>query len=407
VACRSKFLLTGFYRSLTLANPFGAHRSRDRKGAAVLKFAPRQAARLLTPGIGIASFALFLALSFPAAADVAAGRAIFEGKGACLTCHAIGERGGSLGPELSKIGVTRSPESLRLALVNPDAEIEKEYFTVVAVTNLGLTVRGITLNEDDLSIQIRDSDGNLRSFLKDELKNVSREPRSLMPSYAGRLSAAEIDDVIVYLRTLRGPAPKLDPRTRQPHRAYSSIAFLDRIGRDAEERPDTLINALEIPAGAIVAEIGSGTGYYTWRLARTVGPSGKVFAVDIQQSMLDRTAETVRKHQTGNVELVLGDEETPRLPVGALDLVFIAHAYHEFSNPEAIMAAVNRSLKPGGRLATVEFAEGHPFGPQDKADRMTKEQIRAEIEPAGFDLDRVLDIVRIEHCLVFTKREEK
>jgi ubiquinone/menaquinone biosynthesis C-methylase UbiE len=225
-----------------------------------------------------------------------------------------------------------------------------------------------------------------------------------MPSYAARLTTAEIGDLVSYLRTLRGPEPKIGPRTRQPHHAYSSIAFLDRIGRDAEERPDTLISALQIPAGATVADLGSGTGYYTWRLARAVGPSGKVFAVDVQQAMLDRTAETVGKHQLGNVELVPADEARPRLPMGALDLVFIAHAYHEFSNPEAIILGVNQSLKQGGRLVVVEFAENHPFGPQDKGERMTEEQIRAEIEPAGFNLDRVLDIVRIEHCLVFTKR---
>jgi predicted methyltransferase len=84
---------------------------------------------------------------------------------------------------------------------------------------------------------------------------------------------------------------------------------------------------------------------------------------------------------------------------------FHAHAYHEFQNPEAMIAALKRCLKPAGRLVVVEFEEGHSFGPQNKAERMTEEQIRAEIEPAGFNLDRVLDIVRIEHCLVFTKRE--
>ena len=350
-------------------------------------------------------FAGLLALCVPAAGDAASGRAIFEGKGACLTCHAINGHGGSLGPDLSKIGVTRTAESLRLALVNPNAEIDKEYFTVVAVTKRGQTVRGIALNEDDLSIQIRDSDGNPRSFLKDDLKSVYREQRSLMPSYASRLTAAEIGDVVSYLRTLRGPAPKISTRTRQPHHAYSGVAFLDRIGRDAEERPDTLINALEIPAGTVVADVGSGTGYFTWRLARAVGASGKVFAVDVQQQMLDRTAEAVEKHQLSNVEFVLGDEGSPRLPAGALDLVFIAHAYHEFSNPEAMITAVNQSLKLGGRLVIVEFAEDHPFDPLDKTERMTEEQIRAEIEPAGFDLDRVLDIVRIEHCLIFTKRQ--
>jgi len=355
--------------------------------------------------LGWTKLAVLLALCIPAVGDAFSGKAIFEGKGACQTCHAIAGRGGSLGPDLGRIGVARSAEFLRLALLNPDAEIDSAYLTVVVVTKSGETVRGIALNEDDLSLQIRDSAGNLRSFLKDDLKSVGREQRSLMPSYAARLTAAEIGDLVSYLRTLRGPAPKVGTRTRQPHHAYSGVAFLDRIGRDAEERPETLINALEIPAGSTVAEIGSGTGYYTWRLARTVGPSGKLFAVDVQQAMLDRTAETIRKYQLGNVELVLGDETSPHLPSKALDLVFIANAYHEFSNPEAILAAAVQSLRPGGRLVVIEYAEGHPFGPLDKAQRMTEEQIRSEIEPAGFDLDRALDIVPIEHCLIFTRRQ--
>ena len=75
-----------------------------------------------------------------------------------------------------------------------------------------------------------------------------------------------------------------------------------------------------------------------------------------------------------------------------------------FPNPEAIIAAVNRALKPGGRLVIIEFAEGHPFGPQDKAERMTINQIRAEIEPLGFELDRVLELLPIQHGLIFTKR---
>lgn len=337
--------------------------------------------------------------------DAASGQAIFEGKGVCLSCHAVAGHGGSLGPDLSRIGITRSIESLRLALVNPDAEMNKQYFTVVVTTKLGQTVRGIGLNEDDISIQIRDIDGNPLSFLKEDLKSVRREQRSLMPSYANRLTEAEAGDLISYLRSLRGPAPAMGARTRQPHHAYSSVAFLDRIGRDAEERPDTLIDALEIPTGAAVAEIGSGTGYYTWRLGRAVGPTGKVFAVDVQPVMLERTSETIAEHQLINVELVLGEESNPHLPSGSLDVIFIAHAYHEFQNPEALIAALKQCLKPAGRLVVVEFAEGHSFGPQDKAERMTEEQIRAEIEAAGFDLDRVLEIVRIEHCLVFTKRE--
>jgi ubiquinone/menaquinone biosynthesis C-methylase UbiE len=226
-----------------------------------------------------------------------------------------------------------------------------------------------------------------------------------MPSYAGRISDEEIGDVVAYLRTLKGPPLPADAkRPRQPNHAYSDVTFLNRIGRDAEERPDSLVNALEIPAGATVAEIGSGTGYFTWRLAEKAGPGGKVFAVDIQQKMLDSTAETMKKHRLSNVALVLGGEDDPHLPSASLDLVFMANSYHEFSNPQAIITAVSRALKPDGRLVIVEFAEGRPFGPQDKTERMTINQIRAEIEPLGFELDRVMDLLPIQHGLIFTKR---
>src|ERR1700722_4375043 len=120
--------------------------------------------------------------------DAAAGEALFNGKAGCATCHSIDNRGASLGPDLEEIGVTRSMKSLRLALTDPDAEIFPEYYTVVVETKDGETVRGLSLNEDDLSIQIRDINGNPRSFLKDDLKSTHREERSLMPSYAPRLS---------------------------------------------------------------------------------------------------------------------------------------------------------------------------------------------------------------------------
>jgi len=353
-----------------------------------------------------ASLAFFLPLLAQTdSGNAAAGKVTFDGKGECGACHSIGDRGASLGPDLGDIGIRRSAKSLRLSLTDPDAEIYKEYYTVVVVTKRGETVRGLALNEDDLSIQIRDINGNPRSFLKDDLKTSWREQRSLMPSYATRFSGQEIDDVVAYLRSLKGPPIEAGgKRTRQPNHAYSDVSFLNRIGRDAEERPDSLVNALEIPAGASVAEIGSGTGYFTWRLAERVGPIGKVFAVDVQQKMLDLTAETIKKHQLSNVKLVLGAENDPHLPAASIDLVLLAYAYHEFSEPEAILTAVKRALKPDGRLVIIEFAEGHPFGPQDKAERMTINQIRAEIEPVGFELDRVLELLPIQHALTFTKR---
>src|SRR5882672_8487922 len=112
------------------------------------------------------------------------GKTIFEGKGGCSRCHSIEDRGGSLGPDLSEIGVKRTPESLRLSITDPNAEIYREYLTIVVTTRQGQHIEGIALNEDDLSIQLRDSDGNPRSFLKESIKELHREERSLMPSYA-------------------------------------------------------------------------------------------------------------------------------------------------------------------------------------------------------------------------------
>ena len=356
----------------------------------------------MSPSVWISAVFLLLPAALSGAGNPAAGKALFEGKGGCLNCHSLGGRGGSLGPELDRIGLLRAQESLRLALVDPSAEVYKEYLTVIVVPKRGPKVEGIALNEDDLSIQIRDAQGNPRSFLKDDLRGVQRENRSLMPSVTGKLSAAEIDDLIAYLHRLRGPAPAAGPRTRQPHHAYSEIAFLDRVGRDEEERPDTLVNSLEIRAGATVAEIGCGTGYFTWRLARAVGSTGKVYAVDITQDRLDRTAATVAQHQF-KVQTVLGTETDSHLPEASLDLVFMANAYHEFSNPEAMLAAARKSLKPAGRLVLVEYAEGYPFSERDRAPRMTIDQIRGEVESAGFEIDRVLEGARLLHTVVFTK----
>ena len=342
------------------------------------------------------------------AADAAAGEAIFQGKGGCTQCHSVGNRGGSVGPDLSEIGVMRLPRSLRLAITDPDAEIFREYFTTTIETNGGRRFEGITLNEDDISIQLRDVSGTPRSFLKTNIKDVQREERSLMPSYAAKLSAGEIDDLVAYLRTLRGTSyAEKSPgaRTREIARVTENVDWLTRPERDADERPDFLLDALQIRPGAVVADLGAGTGYFTWRLAQRVGPAGRVLAVDVQQHMLDVVAKEAKKRNLSNIQLLLGGESDPRLPAGALDLVFIANSYHEFSQPETIMAAVRRSLKPGGRLVVLEYAKENTSVPVSPAHKMSLEEMRSEIEPVGFELDRVLDFLPMQHGLIFVKRE--
>ena len=126
--------------------------------------------------------------------------------------------------------------------------------------------------------------------------------------------------------------------------------------------------------------------------------------MDIQQSMLDRAAETVKQHGLVNVDYVLGRGSDPRLPERSLDMVFIAYSYHEFAEPETIMEAIRRSLKPGGRLVIVEYAKESRLAPASSLHKMSFDEIRSEIEPIGFDLDRILDFLPMQHGLVFTLR---
>jgi ubiquinone/menaquinone biosynthesis C-methylase UbiE len=225
-----------------------------------------------------------------------------------------------------------------------------------------------------------------------------------MPSYAS-LSTAELDDLVAYLRTLRAIPPVEErERTRAIGGLSENVAFFNRPGRDAEERSDAIVEALEIPAGATVADVGAGTGYFTWRLAQRAGAKGQVLAVDVQQKMLDLTAEAVRQHGLTNVVYVLGTDANPRLPDNALDLVFIAYSYHEFSQPETTMAAIARALKPGGRVFILEFAKESRSAPASATHKMSLEEIRSEIEPLGFELDQMLDFLPMQHGLVYRLR---
>jgi putative heme-binding domain-containing protein len=330
------------------------------------------------------------------------GKAIFEGKGACVRCHSIDGRGGSLGPDLTEIGLKRTPQSLRESITDPNAEILREYLTVIVTTKQGQRIEGIGLNEDDISIQLRDVEGNPRSFLKENLQDLRREERSLMPSYVSKLSSPEIDSLVAYLRSLRGSVEQ-GPRTRKPGPLTTTVEWLTRANRDAQERPETLLDSLRIVPGATVVDLGAGAGYFTWRLARRVGATGRVVAVDIQPTMLDRIRGQVKNRGLTNVEVVLGSETNPGLPDG-VDLVFVANAYHEFSEPAAMMAAVRRCLKPNGRVVVIEYAEEHDEDPVAGLYTMTLAELRSEIEKVGFQLDHVLDFLPMQHGLIFGKR---
>src|SRR5688572_10836617 len=280
----------------------------------------------------------------PVPADVDAGRGLFEAKGQCLSCHRILDDGGRTARDLGWIGLLRTPEKLRAAIAN-----------------------------------------------------ASTHPR------ASSFTPEEIDRLVAYLRTLRTLWP-LNPglEEREIARTTENAAFFNRPQRDEEERPELILSALHIPRGATVADVGSGTGYYTWRLAERVGPKGKVYAVDVQQSMLDLTKAAVAEHKLSNVEYVLATDSSPRLPERSVDLVFIAYAYHEFGDPDAMMAGIRRALKPGGRVVILEYAKESNIAPASPLHKMSFAEIRREIQPMGFVIDQLLDFLPVQHGVIFT-----
>jgi putative heme-binding domain-containing protein len=139
--------------------------------------------------------------------DAARGKAIFEGKGDCLSCHRIGANGSRSGPDLTDTGILRraTPEYLKRALLDPDADVARANRGVRATLKKdGAVVTGRLLNQDSFTVQLVDSQGNLKSFLKSELSHVTIVTKGLMPSYKGKLSAQEIDDIVSYLTSLKG-----------------------------------------------------------------------------------------------------------------------------------------------------------------------------------------------------------
>lgn len=139
-----------------------------------------------------------------ATGNATAGKALYESKGACATCHAVNGKGGLLGPELTEIGLRRSLQFLRDSLVDPGADIAPEYRSALVITREGEQVQGVVLNEDDYSIQLRDMRQELRAFLKSDLKEVRAVKESLMPAYKSVFSEAELGDLVAYLNSLRG-----------------------------------------------------------------------------------------------------------------------------------------------------------------------------------------------------------
>ena len=180
--------------------------------------------------------------------------------------------------------------------------------------------------------------------------------------------------------------------------------WLERNERQEEEEPDRALRILKIQKNAVVADIGAGSGYMTVRMAKIVGPQGKVYANDIQQAMLDLLRKNVEKAKLTNVTPVLGTVADPRLPADTLDLVLMVDVYHEFSQPQAMLQKLREALKADGRLVLLEYRAEDPNVPILPEHKMTREQVKLEVEHEGFKLASINEDLPRQHLFVFTKQ---
>jgi len=184
----------------------------------------------------------------------------------------------------------------------------------------------------------------------------------------------------------------------------SGAPWLDREEREAEERPTRALEIMNVRPGMTVADIGAGSGYFTERLARLVGPSGRVYASDIQQGMLDLLQKRLAREKLGNVVPVLAEATNPRLPDAAIDLALMVDVYHELGDPQIVLGHIKKSLKPGGRLVLIEYKGEDPTIPILPLHKMTVAQAKLELESEGFVLGTVDSSLPRQHVLMFSIR---
>ncbi len=182
------------------------------------------------------------------------------------------------------------------------------------------------------------------------------------------------------------------------------IEWLDRPGRQEEEHPDKVIDALELRPGEIVADLGAGSGYFTFRMAPKVGETGKVLAVEIQEKMLSTLRTRAAALKTANVEVVQGTKIDPHLPVSGVDLVLLVDVYHELAYPFEVMTKVREALKPGGQVVFVEYRKEDPQVPIKEVHKMSVEQLEKEMNAVGLVRMRIVENLPLQHIVIFKKR---
>jgi ubiquinone/menaquinone biosynthesis C-methylase UbiE len=188
--------------------------------------------------------------------------------------------------------------------------------------------------------------------------------------------------------------------------SFHGADWLFRESREQEEQPEAMLDALKIPRGATVADVGAGAGYTSMRLARRVGPGGTVLATDVQPEMLTMLAQNMKTAGITNVRAIRATQTDTKLPDGKVDLVLMVDVYHEAADPETLLRGLRKALRPGGRLVLVEFRGEDPDVPILPEHKMTLKQVRREVEPQGFRFHDSLEFLPWQHVIIFEKPDE-
>lgn len=183
----------------------------------------------------------------------------------------------------------------------------------------------------------------------------------------------------------------------------SDLGLLDAPDRDLWQRPDQIMDAMGIADGSVVADIGAGSGWFTIRLARRVGPQGIVYAEDVQHLMISAISRRVSREGFTNVKPVLGTNNDPRLPPRSVDAVLMVDSYHEVQDRVTMLSNVAKALKPQGRLGIVDFRlDGTGPGPAPE-ERVSPDVVVKDAAQAGLKLIRQEPFLQYQYFLIFGK----
>ena len=185
---------------------------------------------------------------------------------------------------------------------------------------------------------------------------------------------------------------------------HEAANWLERPERDTEEHTSRLITALHFKSGEVVADIGAGTGYFTRRIARLVGPTGSVYAVDIQPEMLRLLTNSMTGQGIKNVIPALGTVTNPKLPTNQIDTILMVDVYHEFDHPFEMVEAMCRALKPGGRIVFVEFRAEDPKVPIKRVHKMSEAQLKKEMAPHPLEWKATISVLPRQHIIVLQRK---